>query len=166
MVLKKYRFCPEKNNAYYYTIVQEEIIIEKGEAKFVEAYLLDSVILIWWIRKLHSAPDIVEELAKERPLYISSLSILEVLRSLEKTEEKRAQEILNRVKSIPVDQEIAEWAVNYLRACTKEGYRVDYISACIGATAVVKDLVIVTYNMMHYPLLEAKFYPLAGFLMK
>ena len=128
----------------------------------MDGFLLDSIILIWWIRELHSAPKIVEELSKEKPLYISSLSIVEVLRSLDPAEEEIAQKILGLVKSIPVDEKIAVYAVNYLKQCTKEGYRVDYISACVGGTAVVNDLVIVTYNMMHYPLLEAKFYPLAA----
>lgn len=124
-------------------------------------YLLDSIVLLWYLRRKYDAPKLVRNLRRRKgAFFVSSLSVIEVIRGVDLDEEMRMRKFLKTLAVVPVDGEIAELAATYLRKYWPLGFRIDFIDATIAATAVVKGLALVTYNPWHYPMPEVKMYAL------
>ncbi len=125
-------------------------------------YLLDTDILIWYLRGKGDIVGLVQRLAENSQLHISAISRTEVLIGMLPKEEKQTKEFLSSLVTCPVDKEVADLAGEYIRLFRKEGVTVEIPDALIAATAVINDLILVTLNIKHYPMEDVKVYNLIG----
>lgn len=122
-------------------------------------YLLDSDVIIWCLRGRRETIRLVEELQKESVPHCSALSVIEVEFGMRKGEEKATSNFLGALRVEPVDANVARLAATYMRQHQRKGTTLDLVDASIAATCVARGLLLVTYNVKHYPVAEVMFYP-------
>jgi len=122
-------------------------------------FLIDSDIIIWFLRGKKETVSLLEKLGKTGVPACSPISIIEVRLGMKKGEEKKTFEFLNSLEIYPIDREIANLAGEYIREYKKKGIPVEIPDAIIGATCVLHNLTLVTYNIKHYPFKKLEFYP-------
>jgi len=105
------------------------------------AYLLDSDVLIWHLRRRAETMALLQALAQEGPLACSVLSISEVLRLAREDEIPRTERLLNTLIDLPVSKEIA-----ILAALLMRDRGPGYVDSHIAATALLWEIPLVTYN--------------------
>ena len=119
-------------------------------------HLLDSNVLILALRSQTEALDSLEQLQAEEIPYISVATRTEVLAGMRPYEGERTLELLASFASLPVSTSIADRAgrLIYDHAC--RGIQVSFPDALIAATALEHDLILVTTNVKHFPMLEGR----------
>ena len=125
-------------------------------------FLLDTVVLIWAVRGLHRAPEVLAALRRRGPVAVSAITLLELRRALSPEEYHTAEDHLEGAAVLPLDAATARAAGDYLVRCADEGYRVDFFAGIIQATAALTGRPLVTYSEAHYPLADCPILPLAS----
>lgn len=120
----------------------------------MKGYLVDSDVLIWHLRGQQKAIDWLARLATQGTLAISAISVLEVQAGVKAKEEDTTAAFLNGLVCFPIDRDIARQAGEYIRTYRSRGITLDAADSLIAATSVQQDLVLVTRNTSHYPMLE------------
>lgn len=119
----------------------------------MDKYLVDSDIIIWYLKGGEKEAELLEKLSKNGDLFFSVVTITEVRVGLT----KQAAKVINQLKNIfvplQITPEIAELAGAY-----KQKYKLDIADMLIAATARTHDLILVTYNKKHFPMPEVKLY--------
>lgn len=115
-------------------------------------YLLDSDVIIWFLRGKEEVVTLVKSLSRERLLVCSPLSIIEIKIGMKKGEENATKLFFDAIKVWDVNREIAELAAAYILNYKKSGISLDFVDATIAATCKLKDLTLMTYNADHYPM--------------
>lgn len=115
-------------------------------------YLLDSDVLIWHLRGKQKIKELIISLAKSDLLHCSSLTVAEIEAGMRKKEEQDTIQLINSLKIESVDTLIAKHAGSYIRNYRKKGQTLDIVDAIIAATAVIRNMVLVTANAKHYPM--------------
>ncbi len=126
------------------------------------SYLLDSDVLVWFLRGREDTVALLRELKKSAVPGYSALSVLEVMGWVKKHEEKETQEFLQSLELCPFDGKAAFLAAHYLREYRAKGKTLDPVDAGVAATCVVNNLTLVTYNIKDFPMQELEVYPLKG----
>lgn len=121
-------------------------------------FLLDSDVLIWILRKKEKTLELVREIKEEGGLGCSTLSILEIQAGAKPGEEEKTNLLLESLRAYPLKRENANLAGKFLREYQLKGITLDFVDAAIAATAILNDLVLVTYNLKHYPMPAIKLY--------
>lgn len=122
-------------------------------------FLIDSDIIVWCLRGRKDVKELLEELQESAVPACSSISIVEVQLGVIKGEEEKTSKFLNSLEVYSVGREIANLAGEYIREYKKKGITLEIPDAIVGATCLLHDLVLVSYNIKHYPFKELKFYP-------
>ncbi|MBI3962086.1 MAG: type II toxin-antitoxin system VapC family toxin [Deinococcus sp.] len=117
-------------------------------------YLLDSDVLIWYLRKRSDTRAALHRLQQESVPHISVLSIFEVQVGMLPSEARRTNQFLSGLLQIPLDPAIATLAAQQVRTLRTQGISLSPIDAMIAATAMQYGLTLVTYNSRHYPMPE------------
>jgi hypothetical protein len=120
----------------------------------VDDYLLDSDVIIWFLRGKKEVVAFVKVLAKERLLGCSPLSIIEIMPGMKKGEEDATKLFFDTIKVWEITKEIATEAAQYIMLYRKKGITIDFVDATIAATCKVNNLMLMTYNTEHYPMQE------------
>lgn len=120
----------------------------------MKGYLVDSDVLIWHLRGNQKAIDWLARLATQGTLAISAISVLEVQAGVKVGEEERTAAFLNGLVCHTIDRDVARQAGEYIRVYRSRGITLDAADSMIAATAVQQDLVLVTRNTPHYPMLS------------
>jgi predicted nucleic acid-binding protein len=119
----------------------------------VDKFLVDSDIIIWYLKGREKEAKLLEELSRKGELYLSVVTIAEIRAGLT----RKAAEIIDELENvlIPVDltSEIAE-----LAGAFKQKYKLDIADMFIAATCVTSGLTLVTYNKKHFPMPKIKLY--------
>lgn len=123
-------------------------------------FLIDSDIIIWCLRGRREVIALLEELQKLGMPACSSISIVEVQLGVMSGEEEKTSKFLNSLEVYPVGREIANLAGKYIRKLKAKGITLEIPDAIVGATCILHNLTLVTYNIKHYPFKELKFYPI------
>ena len=123
-------------------------------------FLIDSDIIIYFLRGRKETIELLEKLQKSGVPACSPISIIEVQLGVKKDEEEKTSAFLNSLEIYSIDREIANLTSKFLREYKKKGITLEIADTIIGATCVLHDLVLVTYNVKHYPFKEIKFYPI------
>jgi len=125
------------------------------------SYLLDSDVLIDYLRGKQDAVELVDGLAgvqleveKAQLLACSSLTITEIYAGMRSHEKARTDAIIGALICLPPTLEIAKLAGTYIHNYRTQGITLTPIDALIAATAVIHKLVLVTGNAKHYPMPE------------
>ena len=102
-------------------------------------YLLDSDVIIWFLRGKEEVVTLVKSLSRERLLVCSPLSIIEIKIGMKKGEENATKLFFDAIKVWDVNREIAELAAAYILNYKKSGISLDFVDATIAATCKLKD---------------------------
>ena len=121
-------------------------------------YLLDSCVLIRHLRRHQPTTDLVSALVLEGQVGIATISRTEIIEGMRKHEREATMRLLDSLPAYPLDVAIADMAGEYIRRYRAQGITLDKPDAIIGATAVLHDLVLVTYNQKHFPMPELQLY--------
>lgn len=105
------------------------------------AYLIDTDVLIWVLRKRLRPVALLEALAKDGPLACSVLTISEVLCQVKEQELARTEKLLDSLLAIPVGAQEAKLAGLLMRDRGP-----GYVDCHIAATAILRQIPLVTYN--------------------
>jgi predicted nucleic acid-binding protein len=123
-------------------------------------YLLDSDIMIWHLRGKKVVTEMLRNLQKAGVPACSALSVLEVQLGVRRGEEEKTDRFLGSLRIFEVDRPVAGKAAQIVRENRARGMTIDLPDAVIAATCILYDLVLVTYNKKHYPILQINFHPL------
>lgn len=122
-------------------------------------YLLDSSVLIRWLRRDRRAFDLFSSLP-QKGSHISEISAFEILIGAKSVQQKdAAKKLLSIFERIPVGEEVVESAV-FL--CAKYPQVFDrntahtLFDAFIAATGLVKNLEVITLNIRQFVHLKEK----------
>ena len=121
-------------------------------------YLLDSSVLIQHLRSHKPTSDLLIRLALDGTLGVAAISRTEILAGMREKERGMTMRLLDAMACYPLDHEVADRAGELLRRHRREGTTLDVPDAIIAATALVHDLVLVTYNPRHFPTAELRRY--------
>ena len=118
--------------------------------------LLDSDVIIWFLRGKEKIVSLLKNIAKEKVLGCSPLSIIEIKLGMKKGEEDATNLFFDTIKVWELDKEIANEAAGYILSYKKKGITLDFVDATIAATCRLKNLMLMTYNTDHYPMQEVE----------
>jgi tRNA(fMet)-specific endonuclease VapC len=120
-----------------------------------QAYLLDTDIVIYWLKNHY--PKINETIKKipEEYLFISSITLAELyfgaFNSTKKEENKRLiDEFLETINIIHFDEEAARYFGEIKSLLKNQGKILNDSDLFIAATAISNDLILVTNNEKHF----------------
>ena len=122
-------------------------------------YLLDSDVIIWFLRGRTEAVDLVKNLSGRGVLGCSALSIIEVLGGVKPKDEPSTEAFLDTLRSYPVDRSTARQAAGLIRQHRIKGRTLQFVDATIAATCLAHDLTLVTYNQRHFPMSGLRMLP-------
>jgi len=121
----------------------------------VTAYLLDSDVIIEFLRGNKTTISLIHELADDG-IGCSVLTSMEVKRGLFSKQEKEAIYFFRAMKIYSVIPKIGDLAVDFIKEWRSKGKTLQLIDTAIVATAVTNNLTLVTYNKRDYPMKELR----------
>ena len=113
--------------------------------------LLDTDIVIDFLRRRHYARKLLEDWAGEGLLAISTLTHLEIYQGMKTSEEGATNAFLDGLISVVVDIPIARRAGSMLGELRSKGMTIGIADAIIAATALQFGAPLLTNNVEHYP---------------
>jgi predicted nucleic acid-binding protein len=120
----------------------------------VSDHILDSNILIRYLRKTAGYKNLLYEIERKGWMYISVMTRLEVVRGMQERERKDTFDLLDMFETAPMTLEIADLAGELIRSYRGRGIILSDADAIIAATALQHGLVLVTTNAKHFPMPE------------
>ena len=119
---------------------------------YPQQLLIDTDVMIEYLRGSEKAMDFLEAL--ERRPATSVICLTELLSGVRDNREQAAVKIfLQAFDILPVDAGIARLGGQYRRAYRKS-HNTGLADALIAATATVHNLILATFNVKHFPMLE------------
>jgi predicted nucleic acid-binding protein len=118
------------------------------------AYLLDTGILIRYLRNRAGYRDLVQRLNRDGDLYISAFTRVEVLRGMRDHERERTFVLLDSFATQVIDRATADQAGEWLRSWQARGIILGGPDAVIAASALQAGAALVTTNARHFPMRE------------
>ncbi len=116
--------------------------------------LLDTSILIRYLRKTPGYLDLMHQLDLTGELYISAMTRLEIVRGMREHECGETFDLLDSLETIPMTTEIADLAGELIRSWCERGATFGDADAIIAATAIHHKRALVTTNARHFPMPE------------
>ena len=125
-----------------------------------EDYLLDTDILISYLRGYPGTIDLLKTLARKGASFsISVVTVVEIEAGIRAGEKAKTKELLDSMEAIVLDLPMAHLAGSFLREYRSKGVSLSLADVMIAATAVTENLILLTYNQRHYPMPEIKIHP-------
>lgn len=120
--------------------------------------LLDSGILILHLRNQPGYTALLNRLAEEGTLFISTMTRFEILQGMKEREKQVTLETLEALESLPVLEDIADKAGELVRDWRARGVTLGIADVLIAATALQHNLALLTTNPRHFPMPELTVY--------
>lgn len=121
--------------------------------------LIDTDIAIDHFHGNQSAREFfAQALASGEPLYISVVTLTELLAGMRSGEEELTEKLLSLFTVIDVDNAIGRKAAEYLRQYSRS-HKMDLGDALIAATAAIMGAELATRNIKHYPMNDIQISP-------
>lgn len=114
--------------------------------------LVDSSVLVDYLRGHQGAVELLEGERSAGPLHASEISRLEVLVGMRSAEEQLTREFLSTFSWHVVDAAVAEQAGELGRRWLPSHQGIDGADLAIAATAVLLDARLLTTNVRHFPM--------------
>ncbi len=118
------------------------------------SFLLDTNFVIGLLRGARPYWEYLEELAERTSPSTSTITRAEIYAGCHPAEEAETRRLLSCFKVVPVNAHIADMAGRYAYQFARRGITLHLEDALIGATAVYEELVLVTQNVSHFPMLS------------
>lgn len=115
------------------------------------AFVLDTGVLIRHLRRRHGFKALMERLAQEGDLIVASFTRLEIVRGMRDHERERTMLLLNGLVTHPLDIPTADLAGELIRLQLARKKTIAGPDAVVGATALIRDAILVTTNPAHFP---------------
>ena len=115
-------------------------------------HLLDTSILIRYLRKTSGYRDLLRITGSKGWTYISVMTRLEITRGMQERELKETIDLLDSLETIPMTIEIADMAGELIRSWRSRGINLGDADAIIAASALQVGLALVTTNGKHFPM--------------
>jgi len=114
--------------------------------------LVDTSVVIDYLRGNPGARDLLEAERASRPLHASEITRLEVLSGMRPVEEEPTRLLLQTFVWHPVDTVVAEEAGELGRRWLPSHNGIDSADLAIAATAIVRHAELLTMNVRHFPM--------------
>jgi tRNA(fMet)-specific endonuclease VapC len=121
-------------------------------------YLLDTNICVYFLNQKKSVVEEIKQIPNE-DLAISIITIAELEYGASNSEKiennlRRIDFLKNKIKTLDIDFEIAREYGKIKSKLRKQGNLIDDFDILIGATAVVRNLTLITNNQQHFSRLK------------
>ena len=116
--------------------------------------LVDTSVIIDYLRGHHGAEVVLEEARMNAPLHASEITRLEVLVGMRTVEESATRALLSIFIWHPVDTLISERAGELGRTWLSSHRSIDSADLAIAATVVVTGCELLTCNVKHFPMFK------------
>jgi hypothetical protein len=116
--------------------------------------LVDSSVLIDYLRGHQGAAELLEEERAAAPLHASEITRLEILAGMHPAEESATRSLLSTLIWHPVDADVAEEAGALGRQWLPSHHTIDGADLAIAATAIRTDSRLLTRNVRHFPMFQ------------
>lgn len=114
--------------------------------------LVDTSMLIDYLRGHAGAAEVLERERAIGPLHASEISRLEVLAGMRSAEENDTRSLLSMLIWHPVDEEVAEVAGALGREWLRSHQAIDAADLAIAGTVVRMNAELLTCNVKHFPM--------------
>jgi len=114
--------------------------------------VLDTDILIHFLRGREEARDFLSSLLDEATLYCSVITVAEIFAGMREHERKKTEELLDSFNLIEITKEIAEKAGRYKNRIKSQTLELD--DCLIAASAHSIGAILATGNIKHYPMTD------------
>ncbi|GAF74927.1 unnamed protein product [marine sediment metagenome] len=119
----------------------------------MNSFLLDTNVLVLHLRGERGVPALLDRWAQSHELYISVATRVEIMAGMHPHEEQVTLHLLNSMNSLSVNESIADQAGRMIYEHARKGFQVSFPDALIAATALERDLTLVTTNVEHFSML-------------
>ena len=116
--------------------------------------LVDTSVVIDYLRGLEGAATILEAARIQAPLHASEITRAEVLTGMRKREESATRSFLSTLVWHPVDEPVAERAGELGRQWIGSHNSIDSADLVIAATAQLNECELLTCNVKHFPMFK------------
>lgn len=120
----------------------------------MKSVLVDTDILINFLRGREKAKDYLLSLLEEATIYCSVISIAEIHAGMKEHEREKTTELIDSLNIVDINREIAEKSGKYKREEKKQILELD--DCFVAATAFIKGAILATGNGKHYPMEDIK----------
>jgi tRNA(fMet)-specific endonuclease VapC len=118
------------------------------------SFLLDTNFIIGLLRGAQPYWNYLEQLLDRTLPSISTVTRAEVYAGCHPIEEPQTRRLLDCFVALPVKTEVADRAGRYVYQYARLGITLHLEDALIGATAISDELILVTRNVNHFPMLS------------
>lgn len=120
-------------------------------------YLLDSTVLIDWLRGVPEAKSRLESLALEgEPIAVNAISVSEVFSGLAEKHRPLIDELLGSYQYWTITEPVAKQAGSYRYQFARQGIQLSVTDTILAAHAVSRDATLITGNIRDFPMPELK----------
>ncbi len=112
--------------------------------------LVDTDILIHFLRGRREAKDFLSSLLDRSQIFCSSITVAEIFAGIRSGEEEKTRALVDDLLVLDVTREVAERAGHYRRTIRSQSLELD--DCLIAATAFIHRSVLATGNGKHYPM--------------
>jgi predicted nucleic acid-binding protein len=116
--------------------------------------LVDTDILINFLRGKRKAKDFLSMLLEESSIFCSAITVAEIAAGMRSGEEDHTKALLDQIEVLDVTRDVAEKAGYYKRST--RGHNLELDDCLVAATASVHKAVLATGNGKHYPMKDIK----------
>ncbi|MHB1612892.1 MAG: PIN domain-containing protein [Actinomycetes bacterium] len=114
--------------------------------------LVDTSVLIDYLRGHQGAAELLEQERAAAPLHASEITRLEILAGMRAGEEDETRSLLSTLAWHPVDEQVAEEAGALGRRWLPSHHTIDGADLAIAATAIRSESRLLTRNVRHFPM--------------
>ncbi|MCL5935101.1 MAG: type II toxin-antitoxin system VapC family toxin [Firmicutes bacterium] len=119
-----------------------------------KGFLLDTTVLIDFLRGRNEIVRMLEILVEESPLACCPVTVAEIFSGVRPEELPRVEEFLDALLYFPIEFKTARRAGLYRRDYRKKGVTLSISDTLIAAVVVENSLTLVTKNVSHFPMPE------------
>ena len=119
--------------------------------------LIDSDVLIDVLRGQKDVAEALAGVLREHRVGCSVVTVAELFGGMRPAEERATRVLISQVRLFPVSSKVAELAGRFLNEFGRS-HGVDIADALIGATSVIEESRLWTWNRRHYPAPRIRFW--------
>ena len=116
--------------------------------------VVDTDILINFLRGKEATRDFLCSLVNETTLYCSVITVAEIFSGMREQEREKTKELLDSFNLIEITRDIAEKAGSYKHRIKHQTLELD--DCLIAASALSIGAILATENIKHYPMTDIK----------